>query len=64
MGDMAYVLRSFSPLRAQLILVTRRSFGGGFEMLEAGQDKDGLWKVIDDYMASVHPSRSDALTTH
>jgi len=28
------------------------AFGGGFEMLEAGQDKDGLWHVLDDYMAT------------
>src|ERR1700761_6811910 len=55
MGDMACVARA-RPFPHLFIFHSRsaRSFGGGFEMLRDGGDKNGLWAIIEQGARSIH----------
>lgn len=60
MGDVTYVLYYHSTLTDIVSL----SFGGGFEMMKAGGDRDGLWAVILDAMAYVSGLQRSACLTY
>ena len=47
MGDMAYMLYSGHQVWADINLP---SFGGGFELMKAGGDNDGIWTLIGSHL--------------
>ena len=50
MGDMAYI--AFTRFRDNTDS-SLLSFGGGFELMEAGGDKDGIWSILKSGMQYV-----------